>query len=142
MRPTRCSGSSRRICAIPPGESSGSASPARSTRDEFDELAHIPDTLLHAHAVQLVVDVPLSLIPSAPDLRLVLEVNDREGNKLFYEAMGPLALRPNWRGEPLHWTWRLPALPGASRAVLYFHNPGKVMLARGIAKVAVSTIRE
>lgn len=117
-------------------------SPARSTRDEFDELAHIPDTLLHAHAVQLVVDVPLSLIPSAPDLRLVLEVNDREGNKLFYDAMGPLALRPNWRGEPLHWTWRLPALPGASRAVLYFHNPGKVMLARGIAKVAVSTIRE
>jgi len=116
--------------------------PEQSGRGEFAELAHLPDSLLRAGPVQLAVDVPLTLPSASPDVRLVLEVNDTSGNKLFYDALAPLARRPTWCGERLRQVWRLPALPGARRAVLYFHDPAGVIVSHGIARTAVSAIRE
>lgn len=116
--------------------------PERSAREEFSELAHVPDSLLRGTPVQLVVDVPLTLPSPSPDVRLVLEVNDANGNKLFYDALAPLALRPAWYGERLWQVWRPPALPDARRAVIYFHNPGGVIVSHGPARTQVSAIRE
>lgn len=113
----------------------------RSTREEFAELAHLPDSLLRSGSVLVQVNVPLIIPSRSPDVRLVLEVNDAEGGKLFYDAVAPLALRPDWVGYPMRWTWGLPAMPRARRAVVYLYNPGRCVVSHGEARIRLGTIR-
>lgn len=113
----------------------------RSTREEFAELAHLPDSLLRAESVLVQVNVPLIVPSRSPDVRLVVEVNDEEGGKLLYDAVAPLALRPDWVGYPMRWAWGLPAMPRARRAVVYLYNPGKCVVSHGEARIRLSAIR-
>ena len=112
----------------------------RSTRAEFAELAHLPDSLLRTGSILVEVDVPLTITSSSPDVRLVLEVNDAEGGKVFYDAIAPLVLRPEWAGHRLHWAWGLPILPHAHRAIVYLYNPGRIAVSHGMARTVLSAI--
>jgi hypothetical protein len=116
--------------------------PDASSRAEFMDLVHVPDSFLKGTAVHLQLDVPLLVPSSTPDLRLVLEVNDTTGTKVFYDAMPPVALRSRWTGQAMRWCWGLPALPAVKRAVIYLYNPERRVVSHGKVRALVSAVRE
>ena len=114
---------------------------ARTGNDEFLELAHLSDSALRSAARLLEVNVPLSWPEAQPDVRLVIEVNDRDGSKLYYDAVAPSVHRPIWNGERLVVMRSLPVMPNAFRAVIYLYNPGKADLAHGEAHIQMYAFR-
>ena len=115
--------------------------PARAGNDEFMELAHLSDSALRSGAMILELGVPLTWTGAQPDVRLVIEVNDRDGSKLYYEAVAPSVHRPVWKGERLTITRSLPAMPDAGRAVIYLYNPAKSDLDHGEVRILVYAVR-
>ncbi len=115
--------------------------PERSTREEFDELAQLPVEVLGAGEALVEVKVALILPSSSPDVRLVIEVNDAEGNKLFYDAVAPMVLRSAWAGQRLRRVWGLPHMPKAARAIIYLYNPAHVVVSHGAASTSLYAVR-
>ena len=115
--------------------------PARAGNDEFMELAHLSDSALRSGAMILELGVPLTWTGAQSDVRLVIEVNDRDGSKLYYEAVAPSVHRPVWKGERLTITRSLPAMPDAGRAVIYLYNPAKSDLDHGEVRILVYAVR-
>ncbi len=117
------------------------SSAARSGNDEFFELAQPPDSLLRGTANMLELTVPVRLSTVPPDLSIVLEVNDAQGGKRFYRAVALGTIAPQWSMDTLHQAYALPAMPAATRSVLYVYNPRKVAMELGEARVLLSRLQ-
>jgi hypothetical protein len=113
----------------------------RKGSDEFFELAQPPNSLLHDTPTMLELTVPLQLDAVPPDLSIVLEVNDAQADKLFYRAVALGTIAPHWAMDTLRQTYALPAMPGATRAVLYVYDPRKVAVQLGEGTVRLSSMR-
>lgn len=109
--------------------------------DEFVELAHVADTLLHNGIVHLDIRTTLAIKGVSPDAGCVIEVNDSSGNKLYYDRMPLCALHRTWNGDTLHVARTLPRMKEAARAVIYLHDPERIRLVTGRGEVTMGTCR-
>lgn len=128
----------RPLTTDPPVKSDASA---RSGREEFMELAHLPLNVLQGGNSVVEVSVPLIIPSRSPDVRLVVEVNDQKGEKLFYDSVAPLTLGPGWTGQRLCWAWGLPPMPRADRAIVYLYDPTGMVVSHGFSRTLVSAVR-
>jgi hypothetical protein len=130
-----------RAMPLEPEETWRIASVPRKGSDVFFELAQPPDSLFQGTPTMLELTVPVQLDPVPPDLSIVLEVNDAQGNKLFYRAVALGTIASHWALDTLRQAYALPAMPGATRAVLYVYNPRKVGVELGEGTVRLAAMR-
>lgn len=113
---------------------------AWSGTDEFHDLARLDTALLHAGRTWLEIRLPLSFPGSSPDVTCVVQVTDSAGTDLYYDALQPCVLRPEWKGDTLHLMRSLPVMPKATRGVVYLYDPKRLPI--GIGEGAVLVRRE
>ena len=130
-----------RVAAVQPEELWRTACPRQSGKDEFFELAQLPDTLLHGATTMVDLMVPVQLGDVTPDLSVVLEENDAQGGKLFYRAVAMGTIAPHWNLDTLRQVYALPAMSSAARAVVYVYNPRKQTVDLGQGQVRLSRLR-
>jgi hypothetical protein len=106
-----------------------------SGADEFHDLALLDTALLRSSQTWVEVRIPLTFAGSSPDVTCVVQVTDNAGNDLRYDALQPCVLRPDWRGDTLSFMRSLPAMPTATRGVVYLYDPKRIDISVGQGSV-------
>lgn len=113
--------------------------PPRSGRDEFYDLADIPDSLMR-EALLVQLEVPVTMEERSPGLGVVVEITDTLQNNLYYDNLPLSAQRSEWRGDTLRFARSLPPFPSAGRAKVYLFNAERAGMELGRVQGTIGAI--